>query len=342
MKSKYLFVLLSVLLAAMTFTSCEEGVGTRRNPNGEFCSADTECISNHCTDDSICASNSSNNGSDVSRPNGAECSSNSQCASKNCKAKVCTVADVSEPSTLANGETCAANSHCLSGNCNSGLCQPPYTIYKLIANGSTCKDSGQCASGNCDNHVCKVADGTEGGKLVHGAACVADEQCYSGRCGDDHCQVTYVGGGNGGGNNDNNNDNNNKEEETLLLNNGLACSSNAQCASNNCSENVCKANIPVSDASESTANFCKRYHSCGYSNISSTTDGCTENMLLLRGQYPACVGLWDKAYSCIGNLSCYSLVTTPIIYKTSDSTVCSSIVQDYIDCRRGNQIKAFD
>jgi hypothetical protein len=104
--------------------------------------------------------------------------------------------------TTGTPTTCTSDAQCGSGKyCNSGNCA------NKVGNGIACGSNRQCLSDNCVSGLCRAAGGSQ---------CTTDSQCAGGEfCGDGVCKTDRA--------------------------NGSVCGRNAQCSSNVCISNVCRA-----------------------------------------------------------------------------------------------------
>jgi len=200
-----------------------------------------------CTESSDCAGGLCNVGYCLTDPqaDGSPCSTNSACQSGICNG-FCV------PTPLPNGSPCLASTACASGLCANGVCQAddcgdgicdsgfescatpdpahPFgvrcqTDCGACADGHTCVQDSDCESGACDPYVrgCLACRFLNNGSCANGEKCDNDGDCGSGNCvGEEsnpygYCAPIPPSCSNATG-------------RPL----GCGCSSNSQCASNDC------------------------------------------------------------------------------------------------------------
>jgi hypothetical protein len=183
---------------------------------GGTCSADADCDTGHCVENTCCET--------------ASCGTCQTCAGT-VKPGQCDNIALGQPDTVhacaacdgagsckkALGQTCTTGSECAYGNCVDGTCCQTTSCgggltcansygYCLKVLGSPCNKDGDCGSGHCADGVCCGVANCGAGmrcdftasagscKKVTGQACTAASDCGTGYCVDGWCCGTACSG----------------------------------------------------------------------------------------------------------------------------------------------------
>lgn len=215
-------------------TGVDCGGGCPKRCNGEVCTTNGDCKTNHCTDgvccDTACGQackacdvpgklGTCSNISEGTRDNSLNpcngtnvCNGNGSCAALN--------------NNKANGESCSSDNDCFNNTCSAGFCRLP--------NNEPCSDDVQCASLRCTSNVCVPC--------AANADC-ATNQCMAGRCKAPNGTPCGAGADCASGACDQNG------THLCGANIGAMCSDPSDCINYNCVMGTCKACNNMSDMS---------------------------------------------------------------------------------------------
>jgi hypothetical protein len=188
------------------------GAGTCVGSNGAPCTPGNgaTCLSNNCSNDSVCCAQACAGTCEECGPSGAACSPVPEgTTSRTCNGN--SACDGADHCLAADGQPCSGNGSCANGNCSTdGVCcaTPCSGACDVCApsGGTTCGDAAAGAKGACGANMACNATGTC--EAVNGQPCTtpgADAACESGFCSTDKvccatacsgtCQVCEPSGG---------------------------------------------------------------------------------------------------------------------------------------------------
>ncbi|MDD5469476.1 MAG: fibronectin type III domain-containing protein [Candidatus Peribacteraceae bacterium] len=178
----------------------------------------------------------------------------------------------------AAGGPCTTNAECESNACIDGICAAETTDGL-----DPCMLDGECESRMCYEGFCRRQDF----RIPNDGACRRDDQCESGVCRNGFCSgITGLG-------------------------NGEGCTSNRECASNNCVNSVCRA----AENPEETPQACTTSSDC--------TDGiCYQGFCTRRQAQIPVGGTCVLSTQCASNLCVEGTCQDPETYR-NDRTAFS-------------------
>lgn len=356
--------------------------------NGASCTANSQCTSGNCQNGMCCASGNvccstqsqctsagylrcnEAHYCEAYTENGGYCISGDTCTSRNCKNYVC---------CEAGKNCCTTNSHCTNDLGSMYTCGSNYYCIagQLKADGQSCTKNTECTSGNCYNNLCCAAGqkccktwsdcefsqncGTnyycvEKPKKANGENCTSSYDCQSDNCGfynsayticcesgktccrsNSECPFAYTCGSNYY-----------CVSSTPKKIEGQSCTSNSECSSNYCGNNICCQSGKTCCTSDSN---CPQFYVCNknsgnYYCVEKTgvvTGGsCSSNTNCASGNCQKGVCCASGQSCCSSNSDCYSgyecnltkryCVSTTATTKKSDGSTCSY----GSDCQSGN------
>ena len=196
---------------AMQYCTGAGTCGMNKYPNGQTCTANTDCGSGFCVDGKCCNSACTGTcqscavagslGSCVNLPAGAQDPTSSPACGG---AQYCDPNGTCQSGLKVNGATCAAGTECGSAHCIDGVCCDSAcgdTCYACNLAGSIGTCTG-VATGGTDSsattacaapNFCTATHTCTAGKKPNGATCAADTDCGSSYCVDGTCCESACG-----------------------------------------------------------------------------------------------------------------------------------------------------